>query len=110
MDLSFSWQKSLSPDLVRLILARLPARLLARAACVCRNWRAVAEDPALVVASFKDAWGLSGVVGRPSCPRFWGGGLGQFAIAHTLQRWDTLESLAVKYDVQVSRGVWKAVM
>lgn len=95
-----------SDDVVRLILTRLRLPVLARAACVSRNWRLVATDPAVLMECFKTEWKLREVVGRPKSSRnFFHRGLRQFAISHPLQRWDMVDSLAVKYDVQVCNRI-----
>jgi LysM repeat protein len=105
-EFSFLFEPSLDADVLRVILSRLPCLpLLARAACVSRSWRTVATDPALLMNCFKAQWKLRDVVGRPSLsssPKFFHSGLRLFAISHPLQRWDTVDSLAVKYDVQAT--------
>lgn len=102
-EFSFLFEPTLDSDVLRLILSRLRLPLLARAACVSRSWRSVATDPALLMGCFKAEWKLRDVVGRPkSGPKFFHGGLHHFGMSHPLQRWDTVDSLAVKYDVQVS--------
>jgi len=101
-EFSFLFEPTLDSDVLRLILSHLRLPLLARAACVSRSWRSVATDPDLLMGCFKADWKLREVVGRPSSgPKFFHRGLRQFAISHPLQRWDTVDSLAVKYDVQV---------
>ncbi|KAK9146675.1 hypothetical protein Sjap_006578 [Stephania japonica] len=89
-------------DILRAIFERLDARDLARSACVCRTWHAVASDRDILVGAFKAPWKLREVVGSPTSTSFWrDNGLGRFAISHKLLRGDSLASLAVKYSVQV---------
>lgn len=111
-EFSFLFEPSLDADVLRVILSCLPCLpLLARAACVSRSWRTVATDPALLMNCFKAQWKLRDVVGRPSLsssPKFFHRGLRLFAISHPLQRWDTVDSLAVKYDVQVTLAIFSS--
>lgn len=101
-EFSFLWEPTINSDVLRLILSRLPLSLIARTACVCRSWYIVATDPELLMGCFKVEWKLADVVGKPSGKQFFDRGLHRFAISHPLQRWDTVDSLAVKYDVEVS--------
>lgn len=75
------------------------------------DFRFLWEEPRLDVESmeldqFKAYWKLDCIVGRPRSShaffRMNSSGLSQFALSHTVQRWDTLGSLVHKYDVQVS--------
>ena len=102
----FCTHPTLDSDVLRLIFARLRVPLLARVACVSRTWRSVATDPALLMGCFKADWKLRDAVGMPSARKFFARGLRQFAISHPLQRWDTVDSLAVKYDVQVRNSTF----
>ncbi|KAJ4815241.1 peptidoglycan-binding LysM domain-containing protein [Rhynchospora pubera] len=91
-----------SGDLLQSILERLPPRDLARSACVCRLWRAVASDRAMLERAFAGPWGVKRVVGTPSSTAFWRcSSLTRFAISHRLSRGDTVAGLALKYSVQV---------
>ncbi|KAJ7547169.1 hypothetical protein O6H91_08G073300 [Diphasiastrum complanatum] len=93
----------LTEDVWRSILGRLPAVALARAACVCRRWYLIAGDPEVLSAAFKAPWKLRQIVGRPSSSRFWQiQSLKVFAISHTVQRWDTVAGLAIKYQVHIT--------
>ncbi|KAG0577743.1 hypothetical protein KC19_5G177800 [Ceratodon purpureus] len=97
-----SERSNLHCDLLRLIFARLSPPLLARVACVSRTWRTVATDPAVLMGCFKADWKLREVVGVLPGRNFFARGMRQFAISHPLQRWDTVDSLAVKYDVEAT--------
>ncbi|GAB2228951.1 hypothetical protein Droror1_Dr00023085 [Drosera rotundifolia] len=89
-------------DILRLIFTALSLPDLARAACVCRTWHAIASDRDVVAAAFKAPWRLREVIGIPSSGGFWReSGLGKFAISHRLRDRDSVAGLAVKYDVQV---------
>lgn len=91
-----------SADLLQSILERLPPRDLARSTCVCRLWRAVASDRAMLERAFAGPWGVKQVVGMPSSTAFWRySSLTRFAISHRLVRGDTVAGLALKYSVQV---------
>ena len=90
-------------DLLRAILHRLPPADVARAACVCRPWRAVASDRAVLEAAFRAPWGVRRVVGEPATRAFWrAASLARFALSHTVRRGDTVPGIALKYSVQVS--------
>ncbi|KAI5084886.1 hypothetical protein GOP47_0001055 [Adiantum capillus-veneris] len=92
----------LTADLWRAILQKLPIDSLARAACVCRLWHCIAGDPLVLSNRLKEAWKFAEVVGRPLSTSFWrDANLSRFAISHVVQRWDTVASLAVKYEVHV---------
>ena len=93
----------LTDDLWRVILELLPVTALGQAACVCRLWHSIANDPAALASAFLAPWKLKEVVGSPMSKSFWRGQLGQLAISHRLQRQDTVAGLAVKYGVQVNR-------
>ncbi|KAE8792666.1 F-box domain-containing protein [Hordeum vulgare] len=58
-------------DLLRAVLHRLPPANVARAACVCRLWRAVASDRAVLEAAFRAPWGVRRVLGDPATRAFW---------------------------------------
>ncbi|XP_057960494.1 F-box protein At1g55000 [Malania oleifera] len=89
-------------DILRLIFESLPVVDLARSACVCRLWNAVASDREVVTGAFKAPWRLKEVIGSPNSGSFWrDNSLTRFAISHRLVRGDTVASLAVKYSVQV---------
>ncbi|KAM0937625.1 putative F-box domain, LysM domain, F-box-like domain superfamily, LysM domain superfamily protein [Dioscorea sansibarensis] len=99
--LNSNFSALLSPDVLRSILERLPPADLARSACVCRLWRAVASERDVQEQVFRAPWGVRSVVGCPSSPAFWRhNGIGRFAISHRLQRGDTVPGLALKYSVQ----------
>ncbi|XP_066369590.1 F-box protein At1g55000-like [Miscanthus floridulus] len=90
-------------DLLRAVLQRLPPIDLARSACVCRAWRAVASDRAVVEAAFCAPWGVRRVVGEPATGAFWrAASLGRFALSHAVRRGDTVPGVALKYSVQVT--------
>lgn len=92
----------LTIDLWRIILQKLPVDSLARSSCVCHLWHSIAGDPAVLCNKFKEAWNLAEVVGRPLSANFWRDtSLSRFAISHTVNRWDTVTGLAVKYQVHV---------
>jgi hypothetical protein len=56
---------------------------------------------------FKEVWKLKDVLGSPSSTGFWDDAdIHVFAFSHVLQSWDTLESLVVKYCVQVSMKIF----
>ncbi|KAJ7534544.1 hypothetical protein O6H91_13G098700 [Diphasiastrum complanatum] len=62
----------------------------------------MAGDPEVLSAAFKAPWKLR-IVGRPSSSRFWQiHSLKVFATSHTLQRWDTVAGLAIKYQVHIT--------
>ncbi|XP_051123420.1 F-box protein At1g55000 [Andrographis paniculata] len=89
-------------DTLRAILENLPIPDLARAACVCRQWRSVASDREMQIRAFISPWKLRDVVGNPSSGAFWrDNSLSKFAVSHRLSRGDSIASLAVKYSVQV---------
>ncbi|WOK92422.1 F-box protein [Canna indica] len=91
-----------SKDLVRAILDLLPSADLARSACVCRLWRAVASDREMQERAFRTPWKVHRVLGEPSSAVFWRQpSLDRFAISHRLRRGDTVASLALRYSVQV---------
>ncbi|THU71916.1 hypothetical protein C4D60_Mb04t06560 [Musa balbisiana] len=91
-----------SPDLLRAILELLPPGDLARSACVCRMWRAVASDREMKEWAFREPWKVRRVLGEPSSVAFWRHpGLDRFAISHRLRRGDTVPGLALRYSVQV---------
>lgn len=93
----------LPADLLRAVLQRLPPIDLARSACVCRAWRAVASDRAVVEAAFCAPWGVRRVVGEPATGAFWrAASLGRFALSHAVRRGDTVPGVALKYSVQVT--------
>uniref|UniRef100_A0A0E0D505 LysM domain-containing protein n=1 Tax=Oryza meridionalis TaxID=40149 RepID=A0A0E0D505_9ORYZ len=90
-------------DLLRAVLQRLPPPDLARAACVCRLWRGVASDRAVLEAAFASPWGVRRVVGEPETRAFWrAASLGRFALSHAVRRGDTVPGIALKYSVQVT--------
>jgi hypothetical protein len=90
-------------DLLRAVLHRLTPADVARAACVCRHWHAVASDRAVLEAAFRAPWGVRRVVGEPATRAFWrAASLGRYALSHTIRRGDTVPGIAVKYSVQVS--------
>nr|CAD1837624.1 unnamed protein product [Ananas comosus var. bracteatus] len=90
-----------SGDLLRSILASLPPADLARAACVCRLWRAVASDREMLERAFRAPWRVRRVLGTPSSAAFWRHpALSRFAISHRLLRGDTVAGLALKYSVK----------
>ncbi|KAH7314917.1 hypothetical protein KP509_21G027200 [Ceratopteris richardii] len=92
----------LTADIWRTVLKKLPVDALARAACVCRLWHSIAGDPVFLSTRFKEAWKLANIVGRPLSSSFWrDANLSRFAISHTVERWDTVAGLAVKYKVHV---------
>ena len=97
-----SMDARLPADLLRAVLQRLPPIDLARSACVCRAWRAVASDRAVVEAAFCAPWGVRRVVGEPATGAFWRTAcLGRFALSHAVRRGDTVPGVALKYSVQV---------
>ena len=79
-----------------------PQDSLPQIASVCRGWRNLVKDGNLWAQAFITSWKLGGVSGEPSSTGFWRGKLSQFAISHDLARGDSIASLAVKYNVQVS--------
>lgn len=90
-------------DLLRAVLHRLPPADVARAACVCRLWHAVASDRAVLEAAFRAPWGVRRVVGEPATRAFWrASSLGRFALSHTVRRGDNVPGIALKYSVQVT--------
>ncbi|KAM0901742.1 hypothetical protein ACQ4PT_019775 [Festuca glaucescens] len=90
-------------DLLRAVLHRLSPADVARAACVCRQWHAVASDRAVLEAAFRAPWGVHRVVGEPATRAFWrAASLGRYALSHTVRRGDTVPGIAVKYSVQVT--------
>ncbi|KAJ8460535.1 hypothetical protein OPV22_033461 [Ensete ventricosum] len=52
-----------SKDLLRAILELLPPADLARSACVCRLWRAVASEREMLERAFKAPWKVRRVLG-----------------------------------------------
>ncbi|CAL9198588.1 unnamed protein product [Musa hybrid cultivar] len=91
-----------SRDLLRAILELLPPADLARSACVCRLWRAVASEREMLERAFRAPWKVRRVLGEPSSSAFWHHlSLDRFAISHRLRRADTVASLALRYSVQV---------
>ncbi|CAH9145142.1 unnamed protein product [Cuscuta epithymum] len=92
----------LCQDTLRAILEKLPLPDLARAACVCRLWNAVASDREMKTSAFKAPWKLKDIIGNPSSGAFWrDNSISKFAISHRIVRGDSLASLAVKYSVHV---------
>ncbi|KAG6469090.1 hypothetical protein ZIOFF_073788 [Zingiber officinale] len=90
-----------SKDLLRAILELLPPQDLARSACVCRLWRAVASEREMREKAFRSPWKVRRVLGDPSSALFWGHSrLDRFAISHRLRRGDTVAGLALRYSVQ----------
>ncbi|XP_062214880.1 F-box protein At1g55000-like [Phragmites australis] len=90
-------------DLLRAVLQRLLPADLARAACVCRAWHAVASDRVMLEAVFRAPWGVRRVIGEPVTRAFWrAASLGRFALSHTVRRGDTVPGIALKYSVQVT--------
>uniref|UniRef100_A0ACD5WA14 Uncharacterized protein n=1 Tax=Avena sativa TaxID=4498 RepID=A0ACD5WA14_AVESA len=90
-------------DLLRAVLHRLAPADVARAACVCRQWHAVASDRAVLEAAFRAPWGVRRVVGDPATRAFWrAASLSRYALSHTVRRGDTVPGIAVKYSVQVT--------
>ncbi|WVZ60189.1 hypothetical protein U9M48_010242 [Paspalum notatum var. saurae] len=100
---SNSMDARLPADLLRAVLQRLPPIDVARSACVCRAWRAVASDRAVLEAAFCAPWGVRRVVGEPATGAFWRtASLGRFALSHAVRRGDTVPGVALKYSVQVT--------
>jgi hypothetical protein len=65
------------------------------------------EEASVMV--FKEVWKLKDVLGSPSSTAFWDDAdIRVFAFSHVLQSWDTLESLVVKYCVQVSLKIFRS--
>ncbi|XP_050225765.1 F-box protein At1g55000 [Mercurialis annua] len=90
------------PDTLRLIFEKLPVADLARASCVCRVWKTVSSEDAVVKTAFMRPWKLKGIIGKPvTGGSFWRDGLRKFAISHKIGKGDTVAGLAVKYSVQV---------
>eukprot|EP00250_Pteridium_aquilinum_P001468 c11657_g1_i1 orf=79-840(+) len=93
---------SLTVDLWRTILQKLPVNYLAQAACVCHLWHSIANDHVMLSSRFKETWKLAQIVGKPLSSSFWhDANLGRFAISHTVKQWDTVAGLAVRYQVHV---------
>ncbi|TVU45532.1 hypothetical protein EJB05_05021, partial [Eragrostis curvula] len=93
----------LPADLLRAVLHRLPPADLARAACVCRAWNAVASDRAMIEAAFRAPWGVRRVVGEPATRAFWrAASIERFALSHAVRRGDTVPGIALKYSIQVT--------
>ncbi|KAJ6812911.1 F-box protein [Iris pallida] len=91
-----------SSDTLRSILQLLQPADLARAACVCREWRAVASEREMREGAFRKPWRVRRVLGEPSSPAFWRSpDRGRFAISHRLRCGDSLASLALSYSVQM---------
>ncbi|XP_078429975.1 peptidoglycan-binding LysM domain-containing protein [Wolffia australiana] len=89
-------------DVLRGILERLPPKDLARSACVCRLWQAVASEREVQERAFKSPFKVARVIGEPSSAGFWRHpSLGRFALSHRLARGDSVAGLALKYSVQV---------
>ncbi|RWV85327.1 hypothetical protein GW17_00052893 [Ensete ventricosum] len=100
-----------SPDLLRAILELLPPADLARSACVCRMWRAVASEREMKEWAFRVPWKVRRVLGEPSSVAFWRHpGLDRFAISHRLRRGDTVPGLALRYSVQVLSSLGSSVL
>lgn len=92
----------LPADILRSFLQRLQPADLARAACVCRAWHAVASDRAVLEAAFCAPWGVRRIVGEPTTRAFWRAAyLARFALSHAVRRGDTVPGVALKYSVQV---------
>ncbi|XP_061973215.1 F-box protein At1g55000-like [Populus nigra] len=101
MDSHVSLASFTCRDTLVMILRKLGARDLARASCVCRLWRDMASDDAIVRPAFMEPWKLKEIVGEPVSGRFWReNGIWKFAISHKIARGDSLTSLAKKYSVQ----------
>ncbi|KAJ6304411.1 hypothetical protein OIU77_018137 [Salix suchowensis] len=89
-------------DTLVMILRKLGARDLARASCVCKLWRDMASDDAIVRPAFMEPWKLKEIVGKPVSGSFWRENrIWRFAISHKIVRGDSVTSLAKKYSVQV---------
>ncbi|XP_041999762.1 F-box protein At1g55000-like [Salvia splendens] len=100
--LNSNFSALLCKDTLRAILQKLSLSDLARAACVCRLWHAVASDSQMQIQAFISPWKLRDIVGKPTSSSFWrDNSLSKFAISHRLSRSDSIASLAVKYTVQV---------
>ncbi|KAG5221960.1 F-box protein [Salix suchowensis] len=76
-------------DKLVMILRKLGARDLARASCVCKLWRDMASDDAIVRPAFMEPWKLKEI-----------NGIWRFAISQKIVRGDFVTSLAKKYFVQ----------
>uniref|UniRef100_A0A2K1R8J2 LysM domain-containing protein n=1 Tax=Populus trichocarpa TaxID=3694 RepID=A0A2K1R8J2_POPTR len=102
MDSHVSLASFTCRDTLIMILRKLGARDLARASCVCRLWRDMASDDAIVRPAFMEPWKLKEIVGEPVSGSFWReNGIWKFAISHKIAREDSVTSLAKKYSVQV---------
>ncbi|KAJ6413978.1 hypothetical protein OIU84_006729 [Salix udensis] len=89
-------------DILVMILRKLGARDLSRASCVCKLWRDMASDDAIVSPAFMEPWKLKEIVGKPVSGSFWReNGIWRFAISHKIVRGDSVTSLAKKYSFQV---------
>ncbi|KAJ6756633.1 hypothetical protein OIU79_028925 [Salix purpurea] len=88
-------------DTLVMILLKLGARDLARASCVCKLWKGMASDDAIVRPAFMEPWKLKDIVGKPVSGSFWRENrIWRFAISHKIVRGDSVTSLAKKYSVQ----------
>jgi len=106
MDSHVSLASFTCRDTLIMILRKLGARDLARASCVCKLWRDMASDDAIVRPAFMEPWKLKEIVGEPVSGSFWReNGIWKFAISHKIAREDSLTSLAKKYSVQVINKV-----
>ncbi|KAJ6928768.1 hypothetical protein NC652_012799 [Populus alba x Populus x berolinensis] len=101
MDSHVSLASFTCRDTLIMILRKLGARDLARASCVCKLWRDMASDDAIVRPAFMEPWKLKEIVGEPVSGSFWReNGIWKFAISHKIARGDSVNSLAKKYSVQ----------
>ncbi|KAG6773220.1 hypothetical protein POTOM_020481 [Populus tomentosa] len=101
MDSHVSLASFTCRDTLIMILRKLGARDLARASCVCKLWRDMASDDAIVRPAFMEPWKLKEIVGEPVSGNFWReNGIWKFAISHKIARGDSVTSLAKKYSVQ----------
>ncbi|KAJ6995998.1 hypothetical protein NC653_012777 [Populus alba x Populus x berolinensis] len=106
MDSHVSLASFTCRDTLIMILRKLGARDLARASCVCKLWRDMASDDAIVRPAFMEPWKLKEIVGEPVSASFWReNGIWKFAISHKIARGDSVTSLAKKYSVQLERFV-----
>jgi len=106
MDSYLSLASFTCRDTLVMILRKLGARDLARASCVCRMWRDMASDDAIVRPAFMEPWKLKEILGEPVSGSFWReNGIWKFAISHKIARGDSVTSLAKKYYVQVINKV-----
>ncbi|KAK9916357.1 hypothetical protein WJX75_001755 [Coccomyxa subellipsoidea] len=76
---------------------------VARLRAVCRGWAQVIEQAQVARAVMKKTWGISDLLGAPrNLNMYLVAGLPHFAFQHRCRHWESLTSVAVQYNVEVT--------